>query len=95
MLRPEHAIRDHPAIRQIDILGKLHCNHLLVNLHNNPLKPITDPLTIAVVIAINFHNIPDFEARLPGEIYRRAGLFLGHHLARSPSALGATAYCTS
>jgi hypothetical protein len=53
-------IRYHPTIGQVHTFLKLDRNHFGVNLHYGTLKPISDPLTITIMITEYFDMIPDF-----------------------------------
>jgi hypothetical protein len=57
---PQDVIRDHPAIRKVNIFFKLDGYDLGVDLHNDAHQPTTNTFVLLViVIAKNFHTIAD------------------------------------
>ena len=54
-------VRDHPAIRQVDIFLKLDRNHLTISLNNDPCKPISGPVSLFVLmVAKDLNPVPYF-----------------------------------
>jgi hypothetical protein len=62
---PQHVVRDHPPIRQINIVLELDGDHLGIDLDYDPLQPIADPFVIPFVIAVNLNAISDLVCLIP------------------------------
>src|SRR5690349_6262389 len=58
---PKDAIRDHPAVREEHIRAKLHGDHFVVDLHDNPANPTPHAVLILLVIAIDLNRIPNLK----------------------------------
>ena len=57
MLAPQNPIRHHPAVGQIHILSKLNGDHLLIDLNDNSLEPISNAFVVLVVITQHIDDI--------------------------------------
>jgi hypothetical protein len=54
-------VRNHPTIRQVNILLKLDSDHLWINLNDRSIQPIAHAISLLIVVAKNLHVIPNFE----------------------------------
>ena len=50
-------IRHHPTIGEVNILMKLNCDHLGIDLDDHAFQPIACPFSIIVMVTINLDNI--------------------------------------
>jgi hypothetical protein len=54
-------VRNHPPIRQVDVLLKLDGDHLGIDLNDRTIQPITHAIPLVLVIAKNLNVISNFE----------------------------------
>src|SRR6266498_5055227 len=61
---PQDTIRNHPAIRQEDIRAKLHRNHFVIYLDDNPANPTAHALLVLLMVTIDLNRVAHLKIML-------------------------------